>query len=108
VERIDELLRRIKKQQEAELLKKIRRDTEEWFRTHRLAFIEVIVRNRVTPGVEFYTAYSVEEVEEIIKRIAERRTPFTMPIREVLPGLYEVGPYEVIVHRKWVSVGEEG
>ena len=108
MERIDELLKRIKKQQEAAMWEKIRADAQAWRERHELVLIEVTVKNRITPSIEFYAVHSEDELRDLLRWIAERGPFQPFSIREAVPGVYEVGPYDVLVRRYWKEKERDG
>jgi len=105
VVRIDELLERLRKQQEAARWQRIMEEVREWRKTRILVRIDITVKNKVSGGWWAYSVASEDELEDYLDWLARKgpRQPF--PIREVVPGVYEVGPFVVYAHRVYKDIG---
>lgn len=102
--RISDFITWAKKAKEAKIIAEIR----EWLKRRQVVEVRVFVRNRVSNEqwrVDFGT---LEEAHEYISELA-RSAPFgRYTVWEVMPGMYDVGPYrvDVVIVRVDVRGGE--
>jgi len=95
--RIDEWVAWARREKLRKMLAEIRAWVREFNLRDPVIFYRVFVKNEVTREEWYWDFDTREEVERYLQRLARAPDFATYEIREVLPLVYEVGPWRVNV-----------
>ncbi len=95
--RIDEWVAWARREKLRKMLAEIREWVRELNRRDPIVFYRVFVKNAVTREEWYWDFDTHEEVERYLQHLAHAPGFATYEIREVLPLIYEIGPWRVNV-----------